>query len=50
MNLAQKLRGQVDSRSMKGMLSRGKNVYPGGSHAAQKGKYAEIAKKRLAGK
>lgn len=35
--LKNRLQGMVDSRSMKGMLSRGKNVYKGGSPQATMG-------------
>lgn len=48
MDLKSKLQGLKDPRGMQGMLSRGKNIYPGGSKAAQKGSYSKVAKVMLA--
>lgn len=48
MDLRSKLAGLKDPRGMQGMMSRGTNIYPGGSKAAQKGSYSRAAKIMLA--
>ena len=44
MDLRSKLVGLKDPRSTQGIMSRGANIYPGGSMAAQKGQYSNVAK------
>ena len=44
-----KLQGISDPRSTRGMLSRGRNVYKGGSPSAKPVRLQEAARKRLRG-